>query len=428
MILTRRRKLQNGSLLLEERKSGPSVWVYRYWDQQGGRRHRRKAILGTVDEIRTQDDAVRRAEPYRLIANRENPEVGAVNMEALIQRYLKTVLPPEQSTADSSVEPDEGAQMSQHCARSYRSCIKRWIKPRWTERKPGVPYLVREFEDIRMSTAIEEWLRSLLRSSRNPSGLAPKTVRGIFLVMRQVFKMATKWGYISRNPMADKLVELPRGSTLRSKRPRVLTPAEFVNILGLFDTAREKLALSLVGLLGVRISEAFGLKWRDIDFINKVVHFERGIVEGRVTPLKTEASRTDLPLPETVITLLLAWRLETPYTLDDDFIFASPAKNGKFPFWTNQMLKDHIQPVIVRAGMGKVGWHTFRHSYLAWGKASGLEAIELQKLARHQSLQTTANIYGETAVEAKRVANRRIIDYVTRDAEAAKKTEGGRVQ
>jgi len=431
MTLTRRRKLQSGSLLLEERKYGPSVWVYRYWEQQDGKRHKRKVILGTADEL-SREDAEGQAEPYRLIANRENPAVGAVTMNALIDRYLITKLPPERPLANNLTEPPQGEEISLQCARSYRSNIERWIRPRWAVRDNDVPYLVNDFEHVTMSNAIEEWLRSLLKSDRNRCSLAPKTVRGIFTVMKLIFKHAVKWGYISKNPLGNKLVELPRGSTLRLTTPRTLTPQEYTRILELFPV-REKLAVALAGWLGPRASETFGLKWRDIDFLQNVVHFRLGVVEGRVTWLKTAASRTDLPLPVPIKELLLAWRCESPYRLPDDWVFASPATNGQRPFWRGQFLKDHIQPRIAKAGLGKVGWHTFRHSYIAWGKAAGLQAIELQKLARHQSLQTTANIYGETPVEAKRQANQRVMQYVMREAaedEQEEVEEGfrGRVQ
>ena len=74
-----------------------------------------------------------------------------------------------------------------------------------------------------MRAAIEEWLRSLWRSPRNPKGLAPKTVRSIYNVMKLAFKFGVKWGYLNENPMAEQRVELPRGSTKRSKQPVQLT-------------------------------------------------------------------------------------------------------------------------------------------------------------------------------------------------------------
>jgi integrase len=210
-----------------------TVDAYRYWEQQGGKRHKRKVILGTADEL-SREDAERKAEAHRLIANRENPEVGAVTMNALIDRYLITNVPTERPLADSYVQPPQGDEMSLQCARSYRSYIERWIRPRWAVRENGDPYLASDFEHITMSNAIEEWLRSLPKSDRNPSGLAPKTVRGIFVVMKLIFKYAVKWGYISKNPLGNKLVDLPR---VRLTKPRTLTPQEYLRMLALFPEA-----------------------------------------------------------------------------------------------------------------------------------------------------------------------------------------------
>jgi integrase len=114
--------------------------------------------------------------------------------------------------------------------------------------------------------------------------------------MKLVFKFAVKWGYLDQNPMAEKRVELPRGSTKRRKRPVQLTAAQFLYLLPQFQT-RERVAVALVGWLGPRRSEAFGLQWQDLDTKSRVVQFRRGFVQGRITPLKTEASRTDLALP-----------------------------------------------------------------------------------------------------------------------------------
>jgi len=58
------------------------------------------------------------------------------------------------------------------------------------------------------------------------------------------------------------------------------------------------------------------------------------------------------------------------------------------------ILKDHIQPAAVSAGVGKVGWHTFPHSYRAWLKRFATPT-EIQKdLMRHSNLRTTLEIYG----------------------------------
>jgi integrase len=339
-------------------------------------------------------------------------------MEALIGRYVNSKLPERPPLADKDTPVPDAPEMSAHCAECYRSMIKRWIRPRWTRREDGRPYLVRDFEAITMSTAIEEWLTSLGRSSDNPNGLARTSVRHIYKVMKLIFKYAVKWGYISRNPMADKLVELPRGSTKRMRPPVQLTPAGYMALLAELPLLG-KLAAAVAGWLGPRRSEGFGLKWRDLDFLNRVVHFTQGVIEGRVSRLKTEASRQVQPLPDEVAELLLIWRQLTPYRHPEDWVFASPYSNGQRPYWPGQLMKTHIRPAAEKLGLGRIGWHSFRHSSNAWGKAAGLAAAELKALLRDESDSMVNQVYGTIDVETKREAMARVHAWVKRTAAAA---------
>ena len=92
------------------------------------------------------------------------------------------------------------------------------------------------------------------------------------------------------------------------------------------------------------------------------MHFTQGIVEGRISGLKTEASAENLPLPDDVVAdLLLAWRRVTVYRDAEDWVFASPYSKGR-PYWPGQLMKSHISPVSESLGFGRVGWHSFRHS------------------------------------------------------------------
>jgi integrase len=257
----------------------------------------------------------------------------------------------------AGVEFDLAVVVEFQTAGSYRSVLNKYVSPRWES------YKVSEFDRPQVRAAIEQWLASLCRSARNSEGLAPKTVRHIFTTMKLVFKFAVKWGYLEQNPMAEKRVELPRGSTKRCKRPVQLTAAQFLYLLPRFQT-RERVAVALAGWLGPRVSEAFGLQWQDLDMESRVVRFRRGFVQGRITPLKTEASRTDLALPEDVVDLLVRWRSITPYNQPQDWVFASPFNQGRRPLWPCQLLKDYVLPVAIKAGLPKIGWHSFRHTVM----------------------------------------------------------------
>jgi len=113
-----------------------------------------------------------------------------------------------------------------------------------------------------------------------------------------------------------------------------------------------------VACLGLRVSELLGLRWGDIDFENLTVKIQRSVVEGKVNPTKSEASESTLPLARELADALLAHKVASAYTSDLDFVFAGDS--GK-PRWKDGLLTDYLKPAAVRAGIGKVGWHTFRH-------------------------------------------------------------------
>ena len=113
---------------------------------------------------------------------------------------------------------------------------------------------------------------------------------------------------------------------------------------------------------GLRRGELSGAKWEDIDFDEKKFTPRRSIVKQHVGPVKTEKSKTPIPLDDDLIEELLAWRRETPYAEDSDYIFASPKMKGKQPYWMSRIMQYHIKPVATEAGIEIKGWHTLRHS------------------------------------------------------------------
>ena len=207
-----------------------------------------------------------------------------------------------------------------------------------------------------------------------------------------------------------------RGSTKRSKQPVQLTASGFFALLAKLGL-REKLAVSFARWLGPRISEAFGLQWQDFDLEERVVSFRCGFVQGRITPLKTEASRTNLPLPEEVLALLRQWHSITPYNQPEDWIFASPRTRGQRPLWPAQLFKTHIKPVALAAGLPNIGWHSFRHTVSAWGKEAGLELEDVKTLLRHEDIATTSNVYGDLGMKAKRRIQQQLVEFVKQQAE-----------
>jgi integrase len=386
-------RYQNGTLERMARKSGPDIWTYRWVDRASGKR--RRVQLGTVKELRTMQTVKQAADGYRLAANSENDVVRGVTMSAVLDRYEREYLAPYVDLPLGAV--DDGV-ISSLTAKSYRSYICRWIRPRWER------YLIAEFTKPQVRSAIESWLVELSKSGK----LAPKTVRSLGSLMRLIFRRAAKWGYLETNPMD--FVDLPEGSTRRKEKPRSLTPAEYLRLLELFGP-RERLAIEIAGWLGTRRSEGFGLKWQDLDLDSGVVTFRQGFVSGRISQLKTEASRAEISLPDEVRNSLIAWKKLTPYSAPEDWVFASLATKGQRPLWPDSLLAQYIRPIAEKAGFGRIGWHTFRHSLSSWGKQV-LTLEETKELVRHANIQTTSDIYGGLSLDAKRAAQSRLVKFV----------------
>jgi site-specific recombinase XerD len=66
----------------------------------------------------------------------------------------------------------------------------------------------------------------------------------------------------------------------------------------------------------------------------------------------------------------------------DHYVFARETMRGKQPYWPDNLMKRHIQPVAKAIGIHKkIGWHTFRHSFGTLLKANGEDVKTVQELS-----------------------------------------------
>ena len=94
-------------------------------------------------------------------------------------------------------------------------------------------------------------------------------------------------------------------------------------------------------------------------------------------------------------------------------MFASPHSEGKQPYWPGTLYRAHLAPAAAAAGIpGKIGWHTFRHTFATLLKANGEDVKTVQELLRHANIAVTMNVYAQGVTELKRQAHRRIVRMV----------------
>jgi len=360
-------RYQYGNLTLRKRKKGPDVWQFR-WMENG---KLKSVLIGTVEKLPTQADAERAVEYFRIRINLQNSQhqFHSFTVGALIDRFVQEELPKGRRFQTQS---------------EYRTYFNRYIRLKWGEL----------FLDKVDPMPVADWLASL--------PLAPKTKGHIRNLFHLLFQWARRWKMIGHNP-----IELVRQSNRRLNPPRVLTPSEFKALLGELKEPYKTMVM-VSGCLGLRASEVMGLKWGDINWHYLAIFVRRSVVAGREGATKTEASQKPVPLDSDLAKALLQWRGQAHYVSDLDFVFAGGS--GR-PRWQGMILKDYVQPAATKAGIGKVGWHTFRHSYRAWLKRSNAP-VEVQKeLMRHSNLKTTVEIYGiePELAPAHRTANSGVV-------------------
>jgi len=90
-------------------------------------------------------------------------------------------------------------------------------------------------------------------------------------------------------------IRLVRQGAKRKKFPTVLSASEVQQLIASL-ALRERTLVLLDAGTGLRMSELFVLKWRDINFQSKEISITRSIVFQVVGPCKTEASQKPIPL------------------------------------------------------------------------------------------------------------------------------------
>ena len=55
--------------------------------------------------------------------------------------------------------------------------------------------------------------------------------------------------------------------------------------------------------------------------------------------------------------------IKKPFKNPEDWVFASPFVAGRTPWYPWGVERRHLIPAGIRCGIGRIGWHTFRHTF-----------------------------------------------------------------
>ena len=209
-------------------------------------------------------------------------------------------------------------------------------------------------------------------------GRADSYIYAIYSRFSQIFTDAVHDGIVVRNPCSRRT-----SPGMGKQRPYVATTRQ---VWALYDAVPEGVrpAILLGAHAGLRLAEAAALRVVDVDFVNGVVAPSTQWLDE---PLKSEISRTPIPIPKEMAHLLAQGA-----QLGDGRFLASDQWGNPAGPWTIER--------AVRASREVVGlpenfrFHDLRHYFASLLIASGLDVKVVQARLRHASAKTTLDTYG----------------------------------
>lgn len=237
---------------------------------------------------------------------------------------------------------------------------------------------------------VERWVASLVAEDR----WAPKTINNALVTLVVCLNAALKRGKIMRNPAAG-VQRLPDRHIERD----YLRLSEIPRYLESCSAAYRPLAELLIAT-GMRIGEALGLTWRDIDFENRAIRVIRARKATGDGSTKGDRYRSvDIgPRISTVLRDLAARQQEQGMSGVDRPVFPGPGRWASSPAgermdrstvsrcWHKEALQD--------AALRDMPLHSLRHTAAAAWLTTGKPLMYVQRQLGHASITTTERCYG----------------------------------
>lgn len=166
---------------------------------------------------------------------------------------------------------------------------------------------------------------------------------------------------------------------------RILNPKQVATLLAALRKAKDDRFAPLWEVLvstGIRLGEALGLRWEDVDFKTRSLVIRRQLreVQGKVEIAipKTARSKRTLPLGQVAVDALrrrhAAWKKEGHGA---DFIFTTLA--GSHPRRSN-LRRDSFEPALTAAKLPHITIHSLRHCAASFMAAAGADVMTIMTL------------------------------------------------
>ena len=263
------------------------------------------------------------------------------------------------------------------------------------------------------------------------------TIEAVQTILHQVFQIAVDDEWIEKNPSDHAVKELKRSHQMDSKKRQALTKTEQELLLSFLSqntpNARWYPITAVLLGTGMRVGEATGLRWCDIDFEEGMIDVNHTLVyysngnhrcKYAINDTKTPASKRLIPMTETVRRAFLMEKemqeqigVVCNTTIDGytDFVFLNRFGGLHTQGTLNKVykriirdcndaefLKSEDPPVL----LPNFSSHNLRHTFATRLCESGMNIKLIQDILGHSDISTTMDIYTHVTQDGRQQAKR----------------------
>ncbi len=270
-------------------------------------------------------------------------------------------------------------------------------------------------------------------------GLSGQTIRNVLMPLRVLCRLALRDGLLAVSPvehldlpasrgyrehvaaaedvprLLDGLNLQPTGS--RDAKPRPLIPSA--------TAAVDRAAWALMFYAGLRLGEAQGLRWENVDLAAGELHVRQAWDDNTwqvVTP-KSRAARRSVPIAPPLAAALEVLRAERADDPASTYVLRNRNRGGR-PI-TQRVLRNRAAEAWRSQGIEGFGPHEARHTFGSMMAAAGVQAWDLAALMGHTDPNMTANRYRHIYADERREMGARFADYLTRSDTQARMSQLG---
>ena len=343
---------------------------------EAGRQLKREPrILGFIDEISLKQAKHLRAEVLEIVNAGRSLVQSQIRFKDMARRFLDVRVP----------------QLGFATQNKYRTQIENHLLP--------------AFGAMRMCDIDRPAVEAFL-AEKEQAGLGWWSRIDLKGVLSGIFTTAKSWKlWEGDNPTEG--VRIGKKRLVREKR--LLTADQLRTILSAVDDRARFIVLILFGV-GLRISEALGLRWSDVDFDRGVLSVRRRWYRGDLGDEGDTKSENSCRIVQ-LGPLVEEFRRHYPGPhVRDQFVFIGD--DGVMPPDDRDLLRYEFRPVLKRLKLYYTGfgWHAFRRQNVTWRQqVGGATPLEAQRAAGHASLDMTY-LYTLTDTERERAQVQAIFD------------------